>query len=61
MHLYITPTKTFLSCQVCGGLLFGRRAIKMNSTAMTFFDLSPLKSTAIPNALMLSPASAAAS
>jgi hypothetical protein len=29
MHLFIHPTQTFLSCQVCGGVEFARREIKM--------------------------------
>ena len=39
MHVYIIPTKTFLACQVCAGLMFARREIKMTTTGMTFFDL----------------------
>ena len=39
MHVYIIPTKAFLACQVCSGLLFARREIKMTTTGMTFFDL----------------------
>ena len=39
MHVYIKPTKAFLSCQVCSGLMFARREIKMTTTGMTFLDL----------------------
>lgn len=39
MHVYIMPTKSFLACQVCAGLLFARREIKMTTTGMTFLDL----------------------
>ena len=46
MHLYILPTKSFLSCQICSGLLFGRREVKMTTTGMTFFDLDWLNASA---------------
>ena len=46
VHLYIKPTQTFLSCQVCGGLLFGRREVKMTTTGMTFFDLDWMNKSA---------------
>jgi predicted nucleic-acid-binding Zn-ribbon protein len=39
MHVFITPIQTFLSCQVCQGLEFAQREIKMTTTGMTFFDL----------------------
>ena len=46
MHLFILPTQTFLSCQVCGGVEFARREIKMTTTGMTFFDLDWLNRSA---------------
>jgi hypothetical protein len=39
MHVYVIPLKRFLGCQVCGGLRFLQREIKMTTTGMTFFDL----------------------
>lgn len=46
MHFFIRPTKTFLSCHVCGGLLFAQREIKMTTSAMTFFNLDWLNRAA---------------
>lgn len=46
MHVYILPTQTFLSCQVCSGLVFAQREIKMTTTGMTFFDLDWLNKSA---------------
>ena len=46
MHVFIRPTQSFLSCHVCGGLLFARREIKMTTTGMTFFDLDWLNRSA---------------
>lgn len=46
MHLFVRPTQAFLSCQVCGGLLFASREIKMTTTGMTFFDLDWLNRSA---------------
>jgi predicted nucleic-acid-binding Zn-ribbon protein len=46
MHVYIRPTQSFLSCQICGGLVFAQREIKMTTTAMTFFDLDWLNQSA---------------
>lgn len=46
MHLYIIPSQTFLSCQICGGLRFGRREVKMTTTGMTFFDLDWMNKSA---------------
>lgn len=46
VHLYIVPSQTFLSCQICGGLMFGRREVKMTTTGMTFFDLDWLNASA---------------
>lgn len=39
MHVFIKPINRFLACQVCAGLLFVQREIKMTTTGMTFFDL----------------------
>lgn len=39
MHVFIKPISRFLACQVCAGLLFVQREIKMTTTGMTFFDL----------------------
>lgn len=46
MHVFIMPTQTFLSCQICSGLLFARREVKMTTTGMTFFDLDWLNKSA---------------
>jgi predicted nucleic-acid-binding Zn-ribbon protein len=46
MHVFIRPTQTFLSCHVCGGLLFASREVKMTTTGMTFFDLDWLNKSA---------------
>ena len=46
VHLYVLPTQSFLSCQICGGLLFARREVKMTTTGMTFFDLDWLNKSA---------------
>jgi hypothetical protein len=46
MYVFIRPTQTFLSCQVCGGLDFARREIKMTTTGMTFLDLDWLNRSA---------------
>ena len=39
MYLFVRPLRGFLSCQICGGLDFDQREIKMTTTGMTFFDL----------------------
>jgi hypothetical protein len=39
MHVFIRPTQSFMSCHVCGGLLFARREVKMTTTSMTFLEL----------------------
>jgi predicted nucleic-acid-binding Zn-ribbon protein len=46
MHVFIRPTQAFLSCHVCGGLLFASREVKMTTTGMTFFDLDWLNKSA---------------
>jgi predicted nucleic-acid-binding Zn-ribbon protein len=46
MHLFILPAQAFLSCQVCGGVEFARREIKMTTTGMTFFDMDWLNRSA---------------
>ncbi len=46
MHVFILPTQTFLACQVCSGLLFARREIKMTTTGLTFMDLDWLNRSA---------------
>ena len=46
MHVFIRPTQAFLSCQVCGGLEFARREVKMTTTGMTFFDMDWLNRSA---------------
>ena len=46
MHVFIRPTQSFLSCQVCRGLMFAGREIKMTTTGMTFFDLDWLNRSA---------------
>lgn len=46
MHVFIRPSQKFLSCQVCGGLQFAGREIKMTTTGMTFFDLDWLNRSA---------------
>ncbi|MFN8192773.1 MAG: hypothetical protein U0R80_00650 [Nocardioidaceae bacterium] len=46
MHVFIKPTQRFLACQVCGGVTFARREIKMTTTGMTFFDLDWLNASA---------------
>ena len=46
MHVFIRPSQSFLSCQVCSGLLFAQREIKMTTTGMTFFDLDWLNKSA---------------
>lgn len=46
MHVFIKPTQRFLACQVCGGLQFAHREIKMTTTGMTFLDLDWLNASA---------------
>lgn len=46
MHLFIRPTQRFLTCQVCGGVEFARREIKMTTTGMTLLDLDWLNKSA---------------
>ena len=46
MHVFIRPTQKFLACQVCGGLEFAQREIKMTTTGMTMFDLDWLNKSA---------------
>ena len=46
MHVFIKPTQSFLSCQVCSGLVFARREIKMTTTGMTFMDLDWMNKSA---------------
>ncbi len=45
-HVFIRPTQAFLSCHVCGGLLFASREVKMTTTGMTFLDLDWLNKSA---------------
>lgn len=46
MHVFIRPTQAFLTCQVCAGLVFARREVKMTTTGMTFMDLDWLNKSA---------------
>lgn len=46
MHVFIKPAQRFLACQVCGGLLFASREIKMTTTGMTFMNLDWLNASA---------------
>lgn len=46
MHVFIRPTQQFLACQVCRGVVFAQREIKMTTTGMTFFDLDWLNKSA---------------
>jgi hypothetical protein len=46
VHVFIRPTQSFLSCQICKGLLFASREIKMTTTGMTLFDLDWLNRSA---------------
>ena len=46
VHVFIRPTQSFLSCQVCSGLMFAHREIKMTTTGMTFMDLDWLNKSA---------------
>lgn len=46
MHVYIRPSRRFLACHVCEGLLFAQREVKMTTTGMTFFDLDWLNASA---------------
>ena len=46
MHVFIRPTQSFLACQVCSGLVFAGREIKMTTTGMTFLDLDWLNRSA---------------
>jgi predicted nucleic-acid-binding Zn-ribbon protein len=46
MHVFVRPTQSFLSCLVCGGLMFASREIKMTTTGMTFLDLDWLNRSA---------------
>lgn len=46
MHVFIRPTQQFLACQVCGGVSFAQREIKMTTTGMTFLDLDWLNRSA---------------
>jgi hypothetical protein len=46
LHVFIRPTQGFLSCQVCRGLMFAGREIKMATTGMTFLDLDWLNRSA---------------
>ncbi len=46
MHVFVLPTQRFLACQVCEGLVFAQREIKMTTTGMTFFDLDWLNASA---------------
>lgn len=46
MHVFIKPAQVFLACQVCKGLVFERREIKMTTTGMTFMDLDWLNRSA---------------
>lgn len=46
MHVFVRPTQKFLACQVCSGLAFARREIKMTTTGMTFLDLDWLNRSA---------------
>lgn len=46
MHVFVLPTRKFLSCHVCEGLLFAQREIKMTTTGMTFMDLDWLNRSA---------------
>lgn len=46
MHVYLRPTQRFLACQMCEGLLFAQREVKMTTGAMTFFDLDWLNKSA---------------
>ena len=46
MHVYILPTQKFMSCQICEGIVFAQREIKMTTTGMTFFDLDWMNKSA---------------
>lgn len=46
MHVFIRPSQSFLSCQICGGLTFAQREVKMTTTGMTFFDMDWLNKSA---------------
>lgn len=46
VHVFIRPTQRFLSCQVCGGVSFARREIKLTTTGMTFLDLDWMNASA---------------
>lgn len=39
MHVFVKPTQSFLACQVCAGVVFAQREVKMNTTGMSFMDL----------------------
>lgn len=46
MHVYLKPTQGYLACQICGGMSFARREVKMTTSGMTFFDLDWLNKSA---------------
>jgi predicted nucleic-acid-binding Zn-ribbon protein len=46
VHVFIRPTQSFLTCQVCRGARFAQREIKMTTTGMTFLDLDWLNRSA---------------
>ncbi len=39
MFVYLRPAERYLTCLVCGGVDFGRREIKMNTTGMSFMGM----------------------
>lgn len=46
MHVFVRPTQAFLACQVCSGVDFERREIKMTTTGLTMMDLDWLNRSA---------------